>query len=67
MSDKSDRFSPALHHALSLVERMSGGRTAIVPVEPTLPMVAAGARAGHVSHGDAADIYRAMVLASGGA
>ncbi|HVI51140.1 MAG TPA: hypothetical protein VM661_08030 [Candidatus Sulfotelmatobacter sp.] len=65
MNDNSSRFSPALYHALSLVERMTGGNTVIVPAEPTLPMTTAGARSGHVTQAAAANIYRAMVRAAG--
>jgi len=64
MEDSPRRFSPALYQALNLVERMTGGQTLLVPIEPTLLMSTLGARAGRVSQARAANIYRAMVRAS---
>jgi len=60
MENNKPRYSPALHHALSLVERMCVGQVLILPAEPTLPMAVAGARAGHVSRAVARTVYRAM-------
>ena len=63
MDEKMSRFSPALHHALSLVERMGKEAFLMLPAEPTLVMIAAGSRRGHMSRAQARTVYRAMAQA----
>jgi len=63
MDEKKSRFSPALHHALSLVESMGKSAYLMLPEEPTMVMIVAGSRAGHMSRAQARTVYRAMALA----
>lgn len=63
MDEKMSRFSPALRHALSLVESMGKAAFLTLPEEPTLVMITAGSRAGHMSRAQARTVYRAMVRA----
>jgi hypothetical protein len=60
MDKKLSRLSPALRHALGLVESMGKQAYLLLPEEPTLVMAAAGARAGHTTRTQARTVYRAM-------
>lgn len=61
MSNITSRYSPAMQKALSLVAAMGTTQWVVLPERPSLTMMTAGARAGHVPPGLAGQIYRAMV------
>ena len=62
MLTKLKTRSSALESALDAVERMDKhGNLVLVPIEPSLEMMVAGATAGDISPRVAARIYRAMI------
>ena len=62
--NKEQTYSRAFMDALATVEHMAPQPVALLPLEPSLIMVAEGARAGHVSRRTARMIYRAMARAA---
>ncbi|MEQ9574959.1 MAG: hypothetical protein RLN77_05190, partial [Rhodospirillales bacterium] len=63
MGSKSNRPSPNLEMALTELEELVDLGVKFVPVQPSLAMIQAGARAGGIDEALAAKIYRAMLEA----
>tara|TARA_R110002072_G_scaffold151607_3_gene301100 strand:+ start:783 stop:1019 length:237 start_codon:yes stop_codon:yes gene_type:complete len=63
MGSKINRPSPNLEMALTELEELVDLGVKFVPVQPSLAMIQAGARAGGIDEALAAKIYRAMLEA----
>jgi hypothetical protein len=63
MGSKTNRLSPNLEMALAELEEQVDLGVKFVPMQPSLAMIQAGARAGGIDEALAAKIYRAMLEA----
>ena len=63
MGSKTNRLSPNLEMALAELEEQVDLGVKFVPMQPSLAMMQAGARAGGIDEALAAKIYRAMLEA----
>jgi len=63
MVRQMNKHSAAFEHALKAVESMRVIDLAVVPGEPSEPMLMAGARAGQIDAETARRVYQAMLAA----
>lgn len=63
MNSRTERSSPTLGLALAELEELVDHGIKFVPMQPSLAMVQAGARAGGITIDQATKIYRAMIEA----